>query len=148
MDFTSQMLNEVLVKLFNSILFNEEEYLKKNLKDNNITLRGVHILEAVQKCKQNENNTMGKISKDIGVTAGTFTTLLKNLELNGYIIRNRSEDDKRKTFINITSKAKDVLKVHSQYHAKMINMITTNLSKKEEMALIDLLSKIKYFFTM
>lgn len=147
MDFTTKLLNEVLVKLFNSILFNEEEFLKKNLSSD-ISLRGVHILEAVRNCQNNNENTMGKISQELGVTAGTFTTLLNNLEKNGYLSRTRSTDDKRKTFINLTIKAEKVLNVHDKYHTKMIDMITSNLSKKEEMALVDLLSKIKYFFSM
>lgn len=146
MNFIKRMLNDVLVKLFNTILFNEEDYLKKHCNQK-ITLRGVHVLECVNACKQNNENTMGNVATNLGVTAGTLTTLLKKLEKDNYIYRVQAKDDKRKIFIELTSLAKSVLEVHDKYHDNMINIITSNLGKKEEMALVDLLSKIKYYFT-
>ena len=40
--------------------------------------------------------------------AGTLTPLLKNLEKEGYIARNRSKEDERVTIISITDKGNDL----------------------------------------
>lgn len=146
MQFTKEMLNEILVKIFNQILFNEERYLSKNLEDK-ITLRSVHILEAISELEADKLSSMGNIAEKLNITAGTLTTLLKKLENDDFIVRKQSTTDKRKYFINLTNKGKKVVKIHDKYHAKMIDTVTNNLSIKEESDLVDLLSKIKYYFT-
>ncbi len=146
MDFTKQMLNEILVKLFNAVLFSEEDFLKKNINDK-ITLKSVHVLEAIKKAEGKDNNvSMSQIASVLGITAGTLTTMIKKLEDKDYIVKRQSKDDKRKTFVVLTKKAEKVIDVHNSYHENMIDMITRNLSPKEEQSLVDLLSKIKYFF--
>ncbi len=146
MDFTKQMLNEILVKLFNAVLFSEEDFLKKNINEK-ITLKSVHVLEAIKKAEGKDNNvSMSQIASVLGITAGTLTTMIKKLEDKGYIVKRHSKDDKRKTFVVLTKKAEKVIDVHNSYHENMIDMITRNLSPKEEQSLVDLLSKIKYFF--
>ena len=146
MDFTKQMLNEILVKLFNAVLFSEEDFLKKNINEK-ITLKSVHVLEAIKKAEGKDNNvSMSQIASLLGITAGTLTTMIKKLEDKGYIVKRHSKDDKRKTFVVLTKKAEKVIDVHNSYHENMIDMITRNLSPKEEQSLVDLLSKIKYFF--
>ena len=146
MDFTKQMLNEILVKLFNAVLFSEEDFLKKNINEK-ITLKSVHVLEAIKKAEGKDNNvSMSQIASLLGITAGTLTKKKKKLEDKGYIVKRHSKDDKRKTFVVLTKKAEKVIDVHNSYHENMIDMITRNLSPKEEQSLVDLLSKIKYFF--
>ncbi len=145
MDFTKEILNEILVKLFNAVLFNEEDFIKSNLNEK-ITLRGVHAIEAIDKANKNKDASMKNIASILGVTAGTLTTLLKKLETKGYITKKQSKEDKRKYFIQITRKGEKVLNVHKEYHENMIDMITRNLSPKEINQLIDLMSKVKYYF--
>ena len=72
---------------------------------------------------------------------------LKKLEDKGYVVKKKAKEDKRKFYITLTKKAEKVINVHKEYHENMIDMITRNLSKKEEEGLVDLLSKIKYFFS-
>lgn len=146
MDYTKKMLNEVLVKIFNTIMFNEEAYLKDNLNQD-ITIRGVHTLEAIDEANKENDASMGNIASHLMVTAGSLTVLIKKLEVKGYITRTQSKQDKRSFNITLTKKGEKVLNIHTKYHQEMIDMITRNLSKKEEENLIDLLSKIKYYFS-
>lgn len=146
MGITKEMLNQVLVKIFNTILFNEETYVKEHLGDK-ITLRNMHVLDAVYVANEEGNSSMSNISNKLGITAGTLTIALKRLEKDGYITKTQSTKDKRVYNIKLTSEGVKILKVHSSYHKKMIDTITSNLSIKEEANLIDLLSKIKYYFT-
>lgn len=147
MDFTKEMLNEILIKLFNVVLFSEEEFFKRKMEEK-VTLKSVHVLEAIKRVELKEKNaSMSKIASALGVTAGTLTVVLKKLEKKGYVTRKQSKEDKRKYYINLTKKAEKVINVHKEYHENMVDMITRNLSKREEESLVDLLSKIKYFFS-
>ncbi len=145
MDTTKEMLNQTLVKIFNQILFNEEEYLKKNLTSN-ITVRSVHILEAINTAAENGEPGSKKVASILGITPGTLSVALKKLINQGYVTKKQSKTDKRIYNIALTPSGKNVCKVHAEYHQAMIDIVTRNLSAKEEAALVDLLSKIKYFF--
>jgi DNA-binding MarR family transcriptional regulator len=146
MDSTREVLNQFLTKSFNQILFSEEEYLSQKL-GTKITLKAVHTLEAVREAEKENNTTVSAISSKLSTTAGTLSVALKRLEKDGYILRTQNTTDKRIFFITLTPAGKKVLKVHDEYHKKMVDTIAGNLSKKEEADLVDLLSKIKYFFS-
>ena len=71
---TRHVLNELLVDLFNYILFIEE----RNLKDNgvNLSISEVHLIESVYKA---ENNNITSIASDMLVTKGTFSLNVSRL---------------------------------------------------------------------
>lgn len=146
MQQTREMLNQFLVKIFNKIMFNEEAWINAKL-GSKITIRNVHILEAINTAISENNSSMGNIANKLCITAGTLTVALKKLETQGYIKRKQNKEDKRVYNISLTSAAKKVLALHDQYHNNLIDTVTSNLSIKEEANLVDLLSKIKYYFT-
>ena len=65
---TRQTLNELLVDLFNFILYIQEKYMKE--KGVPLTMYEVHLLENVSKIK---NNTIGNIADAMLVTKGTLS---------------------------------------------------------------------------
>ena len=52
--------------------------------------------------------TVGQLGSSLKLDAGTLTPLLKTLEKEGYIIRERSKEDERVTEIRITQKGNDL----------------------------------------
>ena len=87
---TKRTLNELLVYLFNHILFLEE----KNLKDQGIRLSmtEVHTLENIEK---SSSKTMSDIAKLQMVTQGTLTVAVNRLVKKGFVWRERDKEDKR-----------------------------------------------------
>ena len=57
---------------------------------------------------EHESVTVGQLGSTLHLDAGTLTPLLKNLEKEGYIARNRSKEDERVTIISITDKGNDL----------------------------------------
>ena len=53
---------------------------------------------------ENESVTVGQLGSILHLDAGTLTPLLKNLEKEGYVARNRSKEDERVTIVTITKK--------------------------------------------
>lgn len=141
MDTTKEILNQVLIKMFNKILFNEESYLAKEL-GSKITINGVHILQAIEEAGDQPN--MKNIAETLNITAGTLSVGLKRLIDGGYVTKTQSNLDKRIYLLSLTPAGKKVCKTHSKYHQEIIDTITRNLSIKEEAALVDLISKVKY----
>ena len=146
MENTKEMLNDILVKIFNQIMFNEETSLQQKI-GNKITIRNVHIIEAIYNAEKQNQANISNIAKNLNITTGTLTVALNKLEKQGYIIKKQSATDKRVFYVALTNAGKKINNAHIQYHKEMIDLIISNLSTKEAANLIDLLSKLKYYFT-
>lgn len=144
-DETKKLLNEVLVKLFNKILFNEEKSLLK-LMNNDISIHDIHILEAISLGEEKDDVSANTIAKSLNITAGTLTTAIKKLEKKGYVIRRQDDIDKRKVNLILTKKGENVNTKHENFHKQMVDEIMKDLSVNDEMVLLIMLEKIlKYF---
>lgn len=141
MNTTRQTLNELLVNLFNNILAIEESNLRKENVE--LSMTEVHILEAVDK---SESNMMSAISKYLMVTQGTLTVSVTRLEKKGYVERIRDDVDRRIVRLVLKDKAREVLKVHDEFHSQMIDKIVNELDIEEEQELLESLRKVSDFF--
>ncbi len=145
MENTKDLLNLVLSDVFNRIMFTEEKELLEKL-GNDVTIRDVHVIEAISRNVYLGNSASNIVAKTLKITAGTLTTAVKRLELKGYVTRIPDEKDKRINNLFLTPKGEKINKAHREFHLKMVNTITSNLSEKEEKQLIDLVSKVISFF--
>ena len=116
---TFATLNSILVKLFNDILNIEEKALiTEEFKD--ISVTDMHIIEAIGIA---EPRTMSMISKSLGVTMGTLTTGINGLVRKGYVVRNRSDRDRRIVYASLTEKGIAAYHHHMKLHRSMIDGI-------------------------
>lgn len=134
---TRHTLNELLVGLFNYILYIEANNLKQ--KGVELSINEVHILESIQKAS---SNTMSHLARRMMVTSGTLTTNVSRLEKKGYVIRYPDEKDRRIVRIKNTPKALEVLKIHDDFHANMIDKAIGDLGLDENLVLNETLENI------
>ena len=138
---TRHTLNELLVGLFNYILYIEE----RNLKDKGVplTMSEVHILESIVKTS---DNSMSHIAARLMVTKGTLTTNISKLEKKGYVERYKDENDGRIVRLKITAKAEPVLKVHDDFHNHLIDKTLADLHLEDNEVLNQSLEQILAYF--
>lgn len=141
MSNTRHTLNELLVGLFNYILYIEERNLKACGVE--LSMNDVHILENVKKAS---DNTMSHIANRLMVTQGTLTTNVSKLINKGYLVRYRDENDKRVYRLKNTDKAFEVLKIHDDFHANMIDKAIGDLGLDENEELNNMLENILDYF--
>ena len=118
MTSAKEIINELLVEVFNHILDIEGENLRKH--GVKLSMTEVHVLEAI---KNVEVATMGNVAQKLRVTLGTLTTSINVLVRKKYVERYRDESDRRRVFLVLTKQAHDVLKIHDQFHNDMINNV-------------------------
>ncbi len=136
-----EVINELLVDIFNRILAIEGQQLKdKGIK---LSMSEVHVLEAVSKT---EEPTMSNIAKKLGITVGSLTTAINTLYQKGYVSRVRDTEDRRKVFVGLLPKADDVMRLHEEFHEEMINSIFEDLKVEEDELLITSLRKLSSYF--
>ncbi len=147
MEQVKKELNHFLVNAFNEILKTEEVLLAGANEFPNLSLREIHVIEAV--CNAEDDRTENHstaIAAILRITAGTLTTTVSLLEKKGYLIRKKTEKDKRMVQIFPTELGRKAHDYHRRFHEEMVECILSILSKKEIDVLVDVLGKISSFF--
>ncbi len=135
-------LNELLVNLFNHVLDAETKaVITEEFKD--ITNNDMHIIEAIG---IHEKRNMSQIAKNLAVTVGTLTVNMNSLEKKGYIVRERSAEDKRVVLVTLTEKGRKAFFHHRDFHKAMIRSAIKGLDEEEMDALMNCLTKLNAFF--
>ena len=90
---------------------------------------------------EKEKVTVGELGRELLLDAGTLTPLLKNLEKQGYVTRERMKDDERVTMICITEKG-DALKEQCKDIPARIGASCTQLDAQDAKDLYRILHKL------
>lgn len=139
---TSRILNELLVNLFHNVMDIEADtVITEEFKD--ITNNDMHIMEAIG---NEEPRSMSMIAKSLNITVGTLTTNMNSLEDKKYIVRERSQTDKRVVLVKLTEKGKKAFFHHRDFHRQMIHAIVRDLDEDEMKILIRSLQNLAKFF--
>lgn len=138
-------LNYFLVKVFNEILRIEEDCLRTG-EFCNVSVREMHVIEAVSLAEKSGGNRSSDIAQTLGVLAGTLTTSVKLLEKKGCITRKKDSRDRRIVRLYVTEKGKRAYAVHQSFHKKMVDDVLAALSRNEAKILIKGLKSLESFF--
>ncbi len=139
---TDEVLNTLLVRLFKDIMEIEgRSLITDEFKD--ITYNDFHVIEAIGTA---EPKSMSAVAKLMNVTTGTLTKAMDGLTDKGYVVRERSKQDKRVVWVYLTEKGKRAYKHHEEFHWRMIDHVKGALSEQETTVLIYSLAKLVDFF--
>ncbi|WP_163215870.1 MarR family winged helix-turn-helix transcriptional regulator [Clostridium thermarum] len=142
MDKSYQVLNELLVDIFNDILRIEQTALQQGeFKD--ITVTEIHTIEAIG---MYEPRSMSEIAADLKITVGTLTTAINKLINKGYVERKRIEEDRRVVLVQLTKRGKLAYRIHEKFHRDMVMATIEGLSEEEEKILVRAMDQLNKFF--
>ncbi len=141
MQTTKEIINELLVEIFNRILTIEGEALKR--QGIKLSMSEIHVLEAINNAK---DPSMTSIAQKLGITVGSLTVAVNTLFQKGYIRRYHDEEDRRRVLIALEDKAFQVLRTHDEFHDKMIHAIFEDLKVEEDEVLVQSLRRVAGFF--
>ena len=136
-----EVINELLVDVFNHILSIENDILKK--RGVKLSMTEVHVLEAI---RNSEIPTMGSVAQKLRVTLGTLTTSINVLVRKNYVYRYRDESDRRKVFLKLSESALEVLRIHDEFHDEMISSLFKDLELEKDEVLMKSLENISQYF--
>jgi len=136
-----EVINELLVDVFNHILGIESDVLKK--RGVKISMTEVHVLEAI---RNSQIPTMGSVAQKLRVTLGTLTTSINVLVRKNYVTRYRDEADRRKVYLKLNESALEVLLIHDEFHNEMISSIFKDLELEKDEVLMKSLENISQYF--
>ena len=117
-----------------------EDAASEYLGVNRSAMRCMDVLERVGRL------TPGEIATQTGLTSGAVTALLDRLERVGYVRRLRDADDRRRIWVELTDKARqvagevygplvDVLSEYEKYSDQELRLITGYIERGSELLL-------------
>ncbi len=137
-----QVVNELLVDIFNSILKVEHKSIE-SFAGRSLTMSEMHIIEAVGKSKDQQ---MSDIAKKLHITLPTLTVSVQRLNEKGYITRRRFGIDRRKVAVELTEKGKLAFDKHEEFHANMVDSLFEGLNIDKMPVLMDSITMLTDFF--
>ena len=138
-------LNDFFVHVFNRILVWEEHALSQ-VGAQDLSVKELHVLEAVSDLTVQARNTMTAIAEALSIRVSSLTTAVTTLVRKGYLERGGEPGDRRVIRVLLTDKGEQANALHSQFHARMIDSATQGLTEQELDALIQSLKNLSAFF--
>lgn len=137
-------INDLLTTVYNDILRVEERELKKSrFKD--ISIKEVHAIDAIT---MYEHKTTSQVARQLKITPGTLTTMVNHLVRKGYVVRLRSDDDRRFVRLGLTRRVRLIFRAHESFHRHMIQSFLQDMDDDQvqliEKALLNLQAFLEY----
>jgi DNA-binding MarR family transcriptional regulator len=142
MNRTFNVLNELLVDIFNDILTIEQTALQAG-SFSDISVTEIHTIEAIGMYR---TRTMSEVAGSLGITVGTLTVAINNLVKKNYVERKRTDVDRRVVNIQLTKRGKLAFRIHEKFHSDMIKASIEGLTDAENNILIKSLAQLNDFF--
>ena len=136
------VVDTLLSDTFNSILRIEERSLKNRLTEG-LSIAELHTIAAVG---LHESNTMKVVAERLDVTMATLTAAVNKLERKGFVLRSKSDTDRRQVLVSLTSKGRKAFRAHEAFHRKMVDAALEGLSEQEQDVFVRAVGKVKEFF--
>jgi len=129
-------IENLLDKFYKTYYKIEEINLNQVIKC--LTTSELHIIEAI-----GENEiTMNELSDKLGITMGTASVAVNKLTDKQFLERSRSDIDRRKVFVRLTSKGKVALNYHGDFHSNILEKITDDIPSKKLETFIEVFETI------
>lgn len=127
--------------IFNKVLTIEEINLRSS-RFSDVSLKEMHTIDIIGK---KQNVTPSDIATELILTLGTVTISLNKLEAKGYVVRHRSEKDRRVVHLALTRKGKLLYRLHKKFHQSMVEKIVGEMNEEEMGALLKGLISLHQF---
>ena len=138
-------LNYFFVHVFNQILACEEQALSR-VGAQDLSVKELHVLEAVDDLAAEGRNTMTQIADTLSIRVSSLTTAVNTLVRKGYLERGGEPGDRRVIRVRLTPKGEEANRLHAQFHAKMVEEAAAELDEGELDTLLRSLRQLERFF--
>jgi len=137
-----EVINDTLVNLFNEILKLEEDVLVTG-EFHNLSVNDFHVINAIG---MDEVKNMSTIAKQLDITVGSLTTAVNALVRKGYVVRERSETDRRVVTLRLTESGERAYHHHVDFHEHMTDAALRALNEDELPKVTKVLIGLQKFF--
>ncbi|OJH19136.1 MarR family transcriptional regulator [Bacillus obstructivus] len=104
------------------------------VQEENISHQSIRILQMVQKKK---NMMIRDIANELMISHNTASEHVKKLVRNGWLYKERSENDQRKVFLHLTDIGSSIVKKHTELDDNKLRIALSKLTATERAKVIE-----------
>ena len=124
----TESLNDYVLHSALRLISLEEQYLK-NVCEKNLSLRELHVLEAVSCLAPTHSNTMAAIARYLHLSPASLTTAVNVLVNKGYLAREYSADDRRVIYVQLTEIGADANTKYLAFVKKYVDFLAAGIDE-------------------
>jgi DNA-binding MarR family transcriptional regulator len=128
-----------LIAKLSAIMGQVEEAAKEQFKFNELTLTQMHYLETINHLV---NPGITDLATEMNLTKPTITVIVDKLIEKDFVVKGKSDEDRRSTHLHLTEKGKQINQMHDHAHRILASLMTKRLTMTERNMLIELLDKV------
>jgi DNA-binding MarR family transcriptional regulator len=133
---------EKSVQYLLNMMLNKSEQLEEKVKQHsilhNLTTRQLQCIELVYELK---NPTLSEIASQFDIKRPSATVLIDRLARDGYLLKVKSDSDRRSAHVHLTEKGEMAAEMHTEVHSLFAKKLTSGLTDSEIYILSVLLDK-------
>ena len=123
------ILNDYFLHSALHLLTLEEQCLRR-VCAKDLSIRELHVLEAVSSLRGSEKNTMAEIARYLHLSPASLTTAVNVLVKKGYVVRNYSPTDRRVIFVLLTDAGVEANRKYLDFIRGMIAEVGRDLDEE------------------
>lgn len=140
----TDLLNDYVLHSALHLITLEEQYLRKTC-EKDLSLRELHVLEAVSSLENTKKNTMAEIARYLRLSPASLTTAVNVLVKKKYLVREYSSDDRRVIYVELTETGRDANRKYLEFVKKLVGFIGKDLDETAADGMIEALIKVNEY---
>lgn len=140
----TDILNDYFLHSALHILTLQEQCLRKRCAKD-LSLRELHVIEAVDALSAFGKNTMADTAKYLHLSPASLTTAVNVLVRKEYFTREYSPHDRRVIFVRLTEKGKEANRLYLDFEREMICEITKDIDEQTADSMIEVLFRLSEY---
>ena len=140
----TEILNDYFLHSALHLLTLEEQCLRRRCAKD-LSIRELHVIEAVAALLEGGKNTMAEIARYLHLSPASLTTAVNVLVRKEYLIREYSAVDRRVIYVRLTEKGREANRAYLDFEREMIAEITKNIDEASADAMIDALLRMSEY---
>lgn len=140
----TDILNDYVLHSALHLITLEEQYLRKTC-EKDLSLRELHVLEAVSSLEDTKKNTMAEIARYLKLSPASLTTAVNTLVKKKYLVREYSSDDRRVIYVELTETGRDANRKYLEFVKKLVVFIGKDLDEAAADGMIESLIKVNEY---
>lgn len=134
MENSLEQLLKTIIHTFDSM----EEEMKGKSDMVELTSRQIFCIEQIKSLK---NPNLSELAEVMRIAKPSMTVMINRLEKNQLVEKVQSDSDRRTAHLHLTEKGEKAAVLHEELHAKISDILVSDLTDSEQEILIVLLNK-------
>lgn len=140
----TEILNDYFLHSALHLLTLEEQCLRKSCASD-LSVRELHVIEAVAALTESGKNTMAEIARYLHLSPASLTTAVNVLVKKEYIVRDYSPLDRRVIYVRLTEKGTDANRSYLDFVRDMICRVTENVDEQSADSMIEAMLRLSEY---